>query len=167
MSGGAFSGFAIVVRPEWTATDHLTVASFSLLFDLATDALREHCGVGRGYAQAQASSIVVVEAHHTYLREVREGDRLRFRTRLLGAALKRLHVFHAMHREGEAEPLATAELMLVHIDRTTGRAVPFSPKAMARLSAEHEAHAKAAWPPQAGRAIARVANGARAGLTGS
>jgi acyl-CoA thioester hydrolase len=154
MSGDAFAGFAIVVRPEWTAAGHLTVASYTLLFDLASDALREEVGLGRDYAEANARSIVVVEAHLTFLREAREADRLRFRTRVLGVAERRLHLFHAMHREDDGSLLATAEMMLVHVDRTLGRSVAFAAPALARLQALERAHAASPRPPRAGRGIA-------------
>ena len=154
MSSDAFAGFAIVVRPEWTAAGHLTVASYTLLFDLATDALREDVGLSRDYAEANARSIVVVEAHLTFLREARENDRLRFRTRVLGVAEKRLHLFHSMHRDDDGSLLATSEMMLVHVDRKVGRSVEFPEAALARLRALEHAHAKSPPPPQAGRAIA-------------
>ena len=153
MIDDAFAEFAVGVRPEWTAAGHLTVASFSLLFDLATDALREHCGIGGAYAEAYACSIVVVEAHLTYLREAREGDVLRFRTRVLDAAAKRLHLFHAMHRDDDGSLLATAEMMLVHVDRAAGRSVAFAPEVAARLEALARAHTATPWPAQAGRSI--------------
>src|SRR5437867_2037979 len=111
-----FSGFLESVRSEWTVAGHLDVSRYLMLFDRGTDAFRDHLGLGRDYAEANARGLVVAEAHLTYAQEVREGDVVRVSTRLLGVKHNRMHLFHEMRREGEMAMVATAELMLVHVD---------------------------------------------------
>src|SRR5262249_2121382 len=98
---GAFSNYVDSVRGEWTTAGHLDVAGFARVFDRATDAFREHLGIGAQYAEATQCGVVVAEAHCIYLREARAGDALRFHTWLLGLNAKRMHIFHEMRRESD------------------------------------------------------------------
>ena len=45
-------------------------------------------------------------------------------TQVLGADEKRLRLSHVLLRDGEDDPIATAEQMLVHVDVASGRAAP-------------------------------------------
>jgi acyl-CoA thioester hydrolase len=145
--------FAETVRAEWTVAGHLGVSYFLLLFDHASDAFRDSVGLGGDDGDARARGLVVAEAHLTYAREVRAGDRIRIRTRLLGVAPRKMHVFHEMRRDGEQAVVSTAELLLVHIDRTNGRAVEFAPEPLQRMQALVRRHDAVALPTQVGRAI--------------
>ena len=69
----------------------------------------------------------------TYHREVREGDPLRFTTRLLAHDAKRIHYIHEMFH-GEAGYLAaTNELMSLHVSQATRRGAPMAPEILERL----------------------------------
>ncbi len=154
------------VRPEWIDYNgHMNVAYYLLAFDHATDAVLDHFGVGKAYAEGEGKSVFVVEAHLTYAREVTEGDGLRFSSRLLGADGKRLHLFHEMHHEEDGFLAATAEFMLVHVDLTERRAIPFAPGTAERIARTAADHARLARPPQAGKAVglrpAKSPDGAR------
>jgi acyl-CoA thioester hydrolase len=150
-----FSDYVESVRPEWTAAGHLDVSRYLMLFDRATDAFRDHLGLGRDYAEANARGLVVAEAHLTYAQEVREGDVVRIRTRVLGIAPNRLHLFHEMRREAEMAVVATAELMLIHVDRVTGRSAAFAADVLNQLQAVTLRHGREPLPAQAGRSISR------------
>lgn len=124
-----------------------------MLFDRGTDAFRDHLGLGRDYADANARGLVVAEAHLTYAQEIREGDVVRVSTRMLGVAPNRMHLFHEMRREGEMAVVATAELMLVHVDRNTGRSAAFAADVLNQLQAIAQRHVRYPLPAQAGRSI--------------
>jgi acyl-CoA thioester hydrolase len=142
------------VRPEWIDYNgHMNVAYYLLAFDQATDSVLDHFGIGRDYAESQGRSMFVVEAHLTYVREVTQGDGLEFRSLVLGADGKRLHLFHAMHHADEGFLAATAEFMLVHVDLADRCAAPLGDDARQRLEAAAVAHSALERPPQAGRAI--------------
>lgn len=140
------------VRPEWIDYNgHMNVAYYLLAFDHATDVVLDHLGLGQGYADSIGRSMFVVEAHLTYAREVTEGDGLRFASRLLGADGKRLHLFHEMIHEEDGFLAATAEFVLVHVDLTERRSMPFAPEAAERVARLAADHAGLPRPPQAGR----------------
>lgn len=147
------------VRDEWTTAGHLDIAGFMRLFDRATDALREHLGIGGRYAETMQRGVVVAESHCTYLREARANDVLRFGTWLLGVADKRMHVFHEMRREPELQLVATSELMLVHIDRVGGATVALPSHVRAAAESCVALHDKTRLPPQIGRSISRLGAG--------
>jgi acyl-CoA thioester hydrolase len=58
-----------------------------------------------------------------------------------------------MRRAGDAMIAATAELLLVHVDRALGRAAEFPPEVLQRMQALVARDATEPIPPQAGRAI--------------
>lgn len=142
------------VRPEWIDYNgHMNVAYYLLAFDQATDAVLDHLGIGKAYAEGEGRSMFVVEAHLTYAREVTEGDGLRFASRLLGVDGKRLHLFHEMRHEEDDFLAATAEFMLVHVDLTERRSVPFTPETAERVARIAAEHARLPRPPQAGKSV--------------
>ncbi|MBK1841286.1 thioesterase family protein [Azospirillum sp. YIM B02556] len=145
------------VRPEWIDYNgHMNVAYYLLAFDHATDAVLDRFGIGKAYVAAENRSLFVVDAHLTYVREVTEGTPLRFDSLLLGTDAKRLHLFHAMRHAEEGWLAATAEVMLLHVDLGTRKTCPFPPAVAAALAGQVSAHAAGPWPPQAGRAVARL-----------
>jgi acyl-CoA thioester hydrolase len=72
---------------------------------------------------------------------------------LLGAAPRKLHVFHEMRRNDDTAVAATAEFMLVHVDRTQGSAVRLPPDILERMQALVALQLAQPFPVQAGRAI--------------
>lgn len=145
------------VRPDWIDYNgHMNVAYYLLAFDHATDAVLDRFGIGKAYVAAENRSVFVVDAHLTYAREVTEGTPLRFDSLVLGADAKRLHLFHEMRHAEEGWLAATAEFMLLHVDLATRKTSPFPPAVAAALAEQAAAHAAGPWPPQAGRAVARL-----------
>jgi acyl-CoA thioester hydrolase len=142
------------VRPEWIDGGHLAVAYYMLIFDHATDAFREHLGLGGDYALSTGCGMAVAEAHLCYMRELHRGDVVRIRTRLIRADGKRVHLFHEVRTEPTDNVAATGELMLIHVDRRSGRAIPLAATNLAQLQRVSEARATTPAPLRVGRAIA-------------
>lgn len=72
-------------------------------------------------------------------------------TQVLEVDRKRLHVFHTMYRADTNTPMATEELLLLHVDTTGPFSVPFAPEVLSRLQTLRMAHSALPWPKQAGR----------------
>lgn len=147
--------FETAVRPEWIDYNgHMNVAYYLLAFDQATDALLDCLSLGRNYADHEGHSVFVVEAHLTYARELTEGDRLAFTSWLVGVDDKRLHLIHEMRQAEDGFLAATAELMLIHVDLSQRRAVPFPADRLAAITAlAAKACKKSGPPPVPGRSI--------------
>jgi len=151
---GPLSLYQASVRPDWIDYNgHMNVAYYVLAFDHATDRLLDHLGLGQSYLQAESCSVFVVEAHVCYEQEVREGDRLRFETYVLGHDDKRLHFFHTMYHASEGYVAASNELLALHVDMTSRHAVPFPRGPVARMRALSALHGALPVPTQVGRVI--------------
>jgi acyl-CoA thioester hydrolase len=135
-----------VVRPEWIDNNgHMNMGYYVVVFDLATDEWMRLIGLDAAHRRAREVTTFCLEAHVTYHREVREGDPLRFTTRLLAHDAKRIHYIHEMFH-GEAGYLAaTNELVSLHVSQTTRRG--------SRLGEIQRAHARLPRPPQVGRVM--------------
>ena len=142
------------IPPEWVDYNgHVHESRYLQLFSDATDVLLGELGLDGEYLD-RSGSFFTVETHLSHLGQLYGGDRVRVSTQALGSDDKRLHLFHELRRDGEAEPVATAEQMLVHVDSTTGRAGSAQGVVRERVAALADAHAALPWPARAGRRIA-------------
>ena len=164
--------FRTAVRPEWIDYNgHLSEAFYVLVFGWATDAMLAATGLGPEYRERSGCSLYTVEAHLRYLTEVPEGARLAVRTRVLGADAKKARFVHEMYAadgaygtngageaderdesvesgEAGAAPVATTELLGLHVDQAAGRTAPLPPEVRERFAELAER------PPEwAGRSI--------------
>ncbi|MEV0318532.1 thioesterase family protein [Streptomyces sp. NPDC050658] len=148
------------VRPEWIDYNgHMSEAFYVLVFGYATDAMMIETGLHAGYRESTGCSLYTVEAHIRYLNDVAEGSQLVVRTTMLGADAKKARFTHEMYVvEGEGDepapdavPVATTELLAIHVDQNAGRATPFPDVIRERLTGLVEPA-----PAWAGRSIAEV-----------
>jgi carnitine 3-dehydrogenase len=141
------------VPAEWIDYNgHVHESRYLQLFADANDALLSAVGVDAGYL-AGGGSYFTVETHISHLRQLEAGDRVHVTTQVLDADEKRLHVFHVLLREGEGDPIATAEQMLLHVDTESGRAAPAREPVRARVAELTERDAALPRPERAGRSI--------------
>ncbi|WP_405875235.1 thioesterase family protein [Streptomyces sp. NBC_00005] len=135
--------FRETVRPEWIDYNgHLSEAFYVLVFGFATDTLMERTGMDAAYRKSTGCSMYTVESHVRYLRDVPEEAQLAVLTRMLGAAGKKARFTHEMYvvtgpqaePEADAVPVATIELLALHVDQEAGRATPFPDAVRERLT---------------------------------
>ncbi len=131
---------------------HVHESRYLQVFADASDALLAAIGLDAGYLAA-GGSYFTVETHLSHLRQLEAGDAVSVTTQLLAADDKRLHVFHVLLRDGEEEPVATAEQMLLHCDTVSGRAAPARGEVLERVTRLRDAHAGLARPERAGRSV--------------
>lgn len=152
--------FRATVRPEWIDYNgHMSEAFYVLVFGYATDAMMIGTGLHAGYRDSTGCSLYTVESHLRYLRDVPVDTHLAVRTGLLGADAKKVRFVHEMYAtdapddvpDATAEPVATSELLALHVDQQAGRAVPFPDAVRERLDGLVEEA-----PEWAGRSIAEV-----------
>lgn len=144
------------VRPDWIDYNgHMNVAYYVLAFDHATDELFDFVGLDAAYREGHNASTFAVESHVCYVRELHEGDSMRFTTQLLGCDEKRLHYFHRMYHEKDGYLAATLESLSLHVDMGTRRVAPMPAAIYDHLAQVYEAHRALEMPAQAGRVIKR------------
>jgi acyl-CoA thioester hydrolase len=133
---------------------HMNVMWYTHLFAKATGTLFQRVGLNRAYFQANQAGTFALKQLFNYLAEVRVGEEVTIRTRVLGRSPKKLHMIHFMTK-GEPEVLAsTNEFLAAHIDmalRRTSRFPPAIAEAIDRLVAEHAA---LGWEPPLSGAMA-------------
>jgi len=152
------------VRPEWIDYNgHMNVAYFVLAFDLAVDALWARVGFDGAYRERTGCSTFAAEAHVTYQRELREGERMQFTLQLLGYDEKRVHQFYRMYHAASGALAATSEWMSLHVSLGQRRVTPMGERALAVLERLFAAHRDLPWPDEAGRPIRRPAFSAAPG----
>ena len=151
------------VRPEWIDYNgHMNVAYYVLAIDNALDRVFDALGVGEAWVKRTNMSFFVAEAHVTYAREVKEGDRLRFSFQMLGMDAKRLHYFMTMHHAQEGFLSATSEQIALHVDLGARKSAEMAGDVRERFEALMAGHRGLPVPPQAGRVIGIRRTGAAA-----
>jgi acyl-CoA thioester hydrolase len=142
------------VRPEWIDYNgHMNVAYYVLAFDHATDVWFEHLELGEAYRRRTGCSLFALELHVLYSAELKQDDKLRITTQLLGFDDKRLHFFHRMYHAETGVPSACLEIMGLNVEMSARKARPFPKESLPRIEAVAAAHAVLPRPPEAGRAI--------------
>ncbi len=82
-----------------------------------------------------------------YLAEVRVGETIEVRTRVIGRTEKRIHFMHFILNRTNDKIAATMEVLAAHADLTVRRTSPF-PEAIARgIDAALTAHSGLSWEP--------------------
>ena len=153
-----FDRYRTRVRPEWIDNNgHMNMGYYVVVFDLATDEWLSWVGLDAAHRDRHGVTTFCLEAHVTYHQEVREGDPLRFTTRLLGHDAKRIHYIHEMFHADAGYLASTNELMSLHVSQATRRGAPMPPAILARLAQAQAAHDTLPRLPQVGRVMGLAA----------
>ena len=142
------------VLPEWIDYNgHLMDGYYFVAFSDATEAVLRELGFGAEYRERTGSTIYTVEGHLTFRREVTVDTVLSVATQVIDFDPKRIHVVHDMVDATTGERLATAELMFLHVDQSTGKVVPMPAAQAERVAAMAAEHADLPRPPEVGRRV--------------
>jgi acyl-CoA thioester hydrolase len=160
------------VAPEWIDYNgHLRDAYYSLIVSLATDALMDRVGLDEAYRARTRCTLYTLEMHMHFLREVKKTDVVDVSVRILGTDRKRLHAALDMRCGRYPDPVATAEIMLLHVHQgDEPKAQAFPPEvieALARVAEEEAAGAAAVAAGAADTAAGAGASGPAAGSAGA
>ena len=117
-----FRGATDVVRPEWIDYNgHMNVGYYHVAFDVAAEPFFQWLGLTPEFRKQHNSSTFALESHLHFHREVKQGDRLRFESRLIDSDQKRLHYYQEMFHADEGYLAATYESLSVHMDMSLRR----------------------------------------------
>ena len=104
------------VAPEWIDYNgHLRDAYYSLIVSLATDALMDRLGLDEAYRARTRCTLYTLEMHMHFLHEVKKTDVVDVAVRILGTDRKRIHAAFDLRCGRYPDPVATAEIMLLHV----------------------------------------------------
>ena len=149
-----FAAATAVVRPEWIDYNgHMNVGYYHVAFDMAAEPFFEWLGLTPAFRKQHGSSTFALESHLHFLREVSEGDALRFEARLLAFDAKRIHFYQEMFHAQAGFLAATYESLSVHVDIAARRTAPMPETLSHRMAEVHAAHARLPRPWQVGHVI--------------
>jgi len=132
---------------------HMNMAFYNVAFDRGVDHFFDLLGIGAAYAASGQGSCFVLEAHVTYLQELKLGDPLRIELQVIAHDHKRIHFFENMFHATDGYLAATSEQMTLHVDLRTRRSAPFPEAVQTSLGRLMATHSKLERPPQLGHVI--------------
>lgn len=120
---------------------HMNVMWYTHLFSQGTLGLFDLIGLTPAYFASRQAGTFALEQHTRYLAEVRIGQQVSIRGRLLGRNDRCLHFMNFMTREEDGMLAAVGESIAAHIDMRVRRTAPFDPSIvdlLDKLLAEHQ-----------------------------
>jgi len=142
------------VRPEWIDYNgHMNEAFYLLVFSRSTDAFMDRIGMDHRSEARKETSLYTLETHLCYMEETGVDEAIEVGTLLVDHDAKRAHLFHRMFESKSGKELATAEILLLHVDMTGPKSSPFSAEVAEALEEVRELQAGVEWPKQIGRSI--------------
>ncbi len=150
--------YRTAIKPEWLDyNNHMNVAYYVLIFDLAGTELVSQLGLSEAVTRATDISWMVLENHITYDNEVVLDQPVDVRLRLLDHDAKRIHLYFEMYAQntnGDGEYLAaTLEQMAMCVDLKARRGSVFPAEVAANIQALAESQASLPIPQNIGRKI--------------
>ncbi len=140
------------IAPEWTDyNQHFNDGFYAVVFSSASEVFLEHMGLYRAYREATGNTVFTLETHISYLKELRQDDRVAIHCQLLGFDQKRIHIFLSMHHDEQL--CATCEMMFLHVRQTEKRPANLPENIVAKLAHLLDSHKALPLPRQAGKAI--------------
>jgi YbgC/YbaW family acyl-CoA thioester hydrolase len=142
------------VKPEWIDEyDHMNVAHYITVCDLANAAFWELMNAGQLQAQREGHEYVILENHVHYLRELAAGQLIHVTTQLLTCDNKRFVLFHRLWRSDDGVLAATNEAKAIGFNLNTRGIEVFLPEVQGRMAELLEQQKDIPTPPQAGQGI--------------
>ena len=149
-----FAGATAVVLPQWIDYNgHMNVGYYHVAFDMAAEPFFGFLGFTPEFRERTKGSTFALESHLSFVREIKEGDPIRYEARLLDFDSKRLHFYQEMFHGTEGWLAATYECLSVHVDMNLRRTAPMPEELMQRLEAVRTAHSALPRPWQVGHVI--------------
>ena len=115
---------------------HLRDAYYGLVASYAIDDVMDHLGLDAAYRESTRCTLYTLEMHVHYLHEVKGSDDLSVSSLILDFDRKRIHAGCRFTCPRVAEPVATADMMLLHVRQGEKPSVASFPDAvLAKLEA--------------------------------
>ncbi|HAY85119.1 MAG TPA: 3-hydroxybutyryl-CoA dehydratase [Chloroflexi bacterium] len=124
---------------------HMNVMWYIHIFDHGTRNLFNRFGFGEEYIQRTGMGSFALESHIRYLAEVKLGEAVTVRSRVLDRSAKTIHFLHFMTRDHDESLAATIEVLGAHADLTRRKVTPFPPEVLVQLDALLNVHRQLPW----------------------
>jgi acyl-CoA thioester hydrolase len=151
MSPTALPPYRARIESGWIDYNgHLRDAYYGLIVSHAVDAVMDTLGLDAAYRDRTRCTLYTLEMHLNYLHEVKSTDEVLVESSVLDADQKRLHLGCRLTCARLPDTLATADLMLLHVEQAgVPRSAAFPPEVARQLeSLKLPPDAAAAWGPR-------------------
>jgi len=139
--------YRAVIPPEYEDRNgHMNVRWYMAIYDEAGDAMYPMLGLDEESLKPIDGGGFDLEHHLHYLSEVRIGETVAIRARLLGRNAKIMHYIFFMVNETRGVVSSTFECVHAYADLVARRTAPFPPHIAAKLDALIAEHDRLAWP---------------------
>jgi acyl-CoA thioester hydrolase len=129
--------YRATIEPAWIDYNgHLRDAYYGLVASYAVDDVMDHLGLDAAYRERTRCTLYTLEVHLHYLHEVKSSDDLGVISSILDFDRKRIQVGCRFICSRISEPVATAEMMLLHVHQGDKPSVASFPD---EVSAKREA----------------------------
>jgi acyl-CoA thioesterase FadM len=110
--------YRAAIQPEWIDYNgHLRDAYYGLVASYAVDDVMDHLGLDAAYRERTHCTLYTLELHFHFRHEVKNSDDLRVSSLILDFDRKRIHMGCRFICSRLSEPVATAEMMLLHVQQ--------------------------------------------------
>ena len=147
--------YSTEIKPEWLDyNDHMNVAYYVLVFDLAFEELLLSLGLGEEGAKTTGISTMTLESHITYDQEVSLRQDVEISMQLVDHDHKRMHLYLEMYVKGSSGYLAsTLEQMSLCVDLNERKSASFPVEVMAKIKTLSQQQSHLERPDNIGRKI--------------
>jgi len=116
------------VIKEWTDyNNHLNVAFYVHVFDIAADIMLDNFKMGGESAKKDKKTTFVAEMHTIYNQEVRLGEEVETYVTYVDHDKKRIHYRLSMYHKKKKYLAATNEVLSLYIDLSKRKVIEFDP----------------------------------------
>ncbi|MBI5974293.1 thioesterase family protein [Staphylococcus canis] len=142
------------VHQSWIDRNgHMNDSEYARVFSLAIDAFHDQVGLTNEERDARAYTVFTLETHISYLKELKENQAFKVLVSIYNHDEKRTHFFLELFDEETEELCATAETMMMGIDRISHKTAPFPEDIYRHIHAYYVSQPEREWPKQLGHRI--------------
>jgi len=127
---------------------HLNVRHYAGIASEGLDESLVELGIPQNWPTAHGHACFSAEHHLTYIAELRTGDRMSARVRLLGRSERAAHALVYLLDETHQRLSFVMEEIFLHIDMSTRRTAPWPADVAANLDRRIAEDAEISWPAQ-------------------
>ena len=116
-----------VIKEYTDYNNHLNVAYYVLIFDLAADVMLDNFKMGGKSAKRDQKTTFVAEMHTIYNQEVRLGEDVETHLTYVNHDKKRIHYRLSMFHKEKKYLAATNEVISLYVDLSKRKVIEFDP----------------------------------------
>ncbi|MFO3703277.1 thioesterase family protein [Staphylococcus felis] len=142
------------VHDEWIDRNgHMNDAEYARVFSLAIDHFHDEIGLTNEAREERQYTVFTLETQISYLKELKKGTPFKVHVSIYNYDEKRTHFFLELINERTSECAATAETMMMGMDRKERKPAPFPEDIYTQIQNYFESQPERNWPKQLGHRI--------------